>query len=56
MPYIYEPKSSSIPEDVEDKLDALTFEVDRNMNLIAVWDSGEDDPFTYYLNADYELI
>ena len=56
MPYIYQSKASEIPEEIQDQQDALRFSVDTNMNLVATWDGGEDDPFTCYLNADYDLI
>lgn len=56
MPYVYQTKASPIPEEIKDSLDSQEFNVDENMNLVATWDGGEDDPFTCYINADYELI
>lgn len=56
MPYVYQTKASPIPAEIKDQLDSVEFHVDSAMNLVATWDGGEDDPFTYYLNADYELI
>lgn len=56
MPYVYPSEASQIPEDVQQQLDNLEFAVDDNMHLKAIWNGGEDNPFTYYINSDYDLI
>jgi hypothetical protein len=56
MPYIYPSEAGKIPPDVQNKLDELEFYVDDDMHLQAKWKSGEENPFTYYINADYDLI
>lgn len=52
MPYIYEQQSTPQPAEQGD----LQFNVDNNMDLLATWDGGEENPFAYYLNSDNELI
>lgn len=56
MPYIYQSKATPVPEEAKEQLEQFMFSVDNNMNLTATWMGGEDDPFTCYINADYELI
>lgn len=54
--YIYRAVATPPPEDVQDALDHLSFRVNDDMELLAVWIGETDNPFNYYLNANYELI
>lgn len=56
MGYIYPNKPPQIPEDVQSQLEMLSFDVNEDMELIASWNAESENPFLYYINADYELI
>ena len=54
--YIYTAVTTPPPEDVQAALEALHFRVDDSMDLLAAYIGETDNPFNYYINADYELI
>lgn len=54
--YIYSAVASPPPEEVQEALNSLNFYIDENMNLMANWVGEGENPFGYYLNADYDLI
>lgn len=54
--YIYNAVAMPPPEDVQTALNSLNFYIDEDMNLVANWIGETDNPFEYYLNADYDLI
>ena len=56
MAYIYQSSAERIPDEVQSQLDLQKFYVDNEMNLIASWSGSSEDPFDYYINAEYSLI
>ena len=54
--FLYPSNSTPLPEETQDVLEALVFQVNEDMELTATWHRDEENPFTYSLNENYELL